>query len=157
MTGRRHFHSPVRAAMHGFSMIEVLIALVVLAVGLLGLALMQTMNLRYTQSANHRTMATNLAYDLLDQMRANRLSAEQFDAATFAVGAGGGPPCPARRVNTVTVTENITRWQCQVVEALGADASANVDYNAGQATVVLAWGDRIPNEAPTSFAVVTRL
>lgn len=136
-------------------MIEVLIALVVLAVGLLGLALMQTMNLRYTQSANHRTQATNLAYDLLDQMRANRLSAEQFDAATFAAGTVTGALC-SRPLNTIKVTDTIARWQCQVVEALGAEASANVDYNAGLATVQLTWGERL-SDGPPTFAVETRL
>ena len=67
---------PMRFGAHaaGFSMIEVLIALLVLAFGLLGFALLQTLNLRYTQSANTRTQATNLAYDLLDQMRSNRLT-----------------------------------------------------------------------------------
>ena len=149
MTGRNRFRTPTRAtAVRGFSMLEVLIALVVLAVGLLGLALMQTMNLRYTQSANHRTQATNLAYDLLDQMRANRLSAEQFDAATFAAGAVSGAGC-TRPVATVSVAATIGRWQCQVVEALGTQATANVDYNAGQATVVLTWGERIQGAPPT--------
>ena len=56
----------------GFSMIEVLIALLVLAFGLLGLAFMQTLNLRYTKSAQQRTQAVNLASELLDTMRANR-------------------------------------------------------------------------------------
>lgn len=73
----------------GFSMIEVLVALVILAIGLLGFALLQTMNLRFTQSANYRTQATNLAYDLLDQMRANRFQAVWYGGASGAsFGAG---------------------------------------------------------------------
>lgn len=123
-------------------MIEVLIALIVLAIGLLGFALLQTMNLRFTQSANQRTQATNLAYDLLDQMRANRFQAAYYsgtDGAGFDVGdvtACGNPPTGA-----LTISDSIARWQCQVVGTLGETASANVTYNNGDVTVGVAWGD----------------
>lgn len=146
-------------------MIEVLITLVILAFGLLGFALLQTMNLRYTQSANHRTQATNLAYDLLDQMRANRLYAAKYNDASFDAGeAGDGTDCTRPVGNAIPITgagsdvSVIGRWQCQVVEALGEDAAATVTYNNGEAVVTLTWGDRITNEvADTSFVVRTRL
>jgi type IV pilus assembly protein PilV len=56
---------------HGFTMIEVLIALVVLSIGLLGLAGLQSTGLRFNQSAGMRTQATQLAYDMSDRMRSN--------------------------------------------------------------------------------------
>ena len=62
----------------GFTLIEVMIAILVLAVGLLGFALLQTMNVRFTQSANYRSQATNLAYEMLDQIRLNRVSGAQY-------------------------------------------------------------------------------
>ena len=55
----------------GFTLLEVLIALLVLAIGLLGLAALQTTGLRSNQMATSRTHATQLAYDILDRMRAN--------------------------------------------------------------------------------------
>jgi type IV pilus assembly protein PilV len=55
----------------GFTLIEVLIAMVVLAVGLLGLAGLQATSLRNNQSAYNRSQATELAYELADRMRAN--------------------------------------------------------------------------------------
>ena len=55
----------------GFTLIEVLIAMVVLAVGLLSLAGLQATSLRNNQSAYNRSQATQLAYDLADRMRAN--------------------------------------------------------------------------------------
>lgn len=167
---RRASASPGRRQ-RGFSMIEVLIALVVLAIGLLGFALLQTMNLRYTQSANYRTQATNLAYDLLDQMRANRLSAAQYSNATFAVGAVSGANaanCSRPVGSNIPITgagsanSVIGRWQCQVIEALGNQASATVTYNNGEAVVTLNWGERMRFTAPldassTQFTVRTRL
>lgn len=136
-------------------MIEVLVALVVLALGLLGFALLQTMNLRYTQSANYRTQATNLAYDLLDQMRANRLSAAQYAGATFVAGSVSGNDC-SRPTADVTVAESIARWQCQVVDALGAEARATVTYATGTATVTISWGERVSDD-DTTFIVRTQL
>ena len=55
----------------GFTLIEVLIAMLVLAVGLLGLAGLQATRLKNAQSAYNRSVATELAFDLADRMRAN--------------------------------------------------------------------------------------
>jgi len=60
----------------GFSLIEVLVALVVLSMGLLGLAAIQLTGLKNNQSAYFRTSATVLAYDMADRMRLNRSVAE---------------------------------------------------------------------------------
>ncbi len=53
----------------GFSLLEVLIALLVLSVGLLGLAALQNVSVANTQGANHHTLATTIAYGALDQVR----------------------------------------------------------------------------------------
>lgn len=148
----------------GFTLVEVLVAIVVIGVGLLGFALLQTMNLRFTQSANYRTEATNLAYDLLDQMRANRYQAAQYSGtagAGFAAGSVTGQSCSRPVGAAATVAANVARWECQVVEALGPTASAQVTYAGGQVRVTIAWGDQRwdaanPN-ALTSFAVETWL
>lgn len=129
----------------GFSLIEVLIALVVLALGLLGFALLQTLNLRYTQSANYRTQAANLAYDLLDQMRSNHFAAAWYAGpagASFNPGDVTSRAC-SRQVGTVTIQHNVVRWQCQVFAALGDQAQATVTYNNRDVVVTLSWGERL--------------
>lgn len=60
----------------GFTMIEVLVALFVLALGLLGLAMLQTTSLRLNTNSYSRTQATFLAYDILDRIRANPVGFE---------------------------------------------------------------------------------
>ncbi|MCK5830700.1 MAG: type IV pilus modification protein PilV [Methylococcales bacterium] len=55
----------------GFTLIEVLIAMFVLAFGLIGLAAVQMTGLRNNLSAHNRIQATILAYDMADRMRAN--------------------------------------------------------------------------------------
>lgn len=154
-----------RTASAGFSLIEVLITLIVLAIGLLGFALLQTMSLRYTQSANARTQATNLAYDLLDQMRSNRYQAAWYggsSGASFTAGSVSSTQCASRPTGTVSVAASTQRWKCQVWRTLGPTAAATVTYTGyGDVSVVISWGDQRwdqtePN-ALTSFAVTTRL
>ncbi len=143
----------------GFSMIEVLIAIVVLAIGLLGFALLQTTNLRYTQSANTRTLATNLSYSLLDQMRSNRLSAAQYSDASFETETLTAAACPPSTAGDA-VDQGIASWQCQVFNALGPSAAATVTYDAsGEAAVQLEWGERsaVAAESTTEFTARTQL
>lgn len=56
----------------GFSVIEVLIALVVVCIGVLGMAALQGKTLRYTNEAGNRNAAAMLATDLIEMMRSNR-------------------------------------------------------------------------------------
>jgi type IV pilus assembly protein PilV len=131
-----------RGTQSGFSMIEVLIALVVLGVGLLGLALLQTTNLRFTKSADQRTQAVNLATEMLDMIRANHSEVAAYaaiDEGSFAsVTATDG--CDAG--DTLTSDDNIERWKCEVVEALGSDASADVEFTAPtEVRVTVSWED----------------
>ena len=106
----RYSRRPGRGKAAGFSLIEVMVAVLVLGVGLLGFALLQTMSVRFTQSANQRTQATNLAYDMLDQMRVNRLAAGQYvgnyAAATSGAGCvpGGNVSAAARKAKICTAT-----------------------------------------------------
>ena len=60
---------------HGFTLIEILLAVVVLSGGLLGLAGLQLTGLKSNHSAYLRSQATILTLDIADRMRANRISA----------------------------------------------------------------------------------
>jgi type IV pilus assembly protein PilV len=65
----------------GFTLIEVLISMLVLAVGLLGLAGLQATGIRNNLSAHYRSQASMLAYDIADRMRANLVTAQNRDVA----------------------------------------------------------------------------
>lgn len=75
----------------GFTLFELLIAVLVLAVGLLGLATMQTQGLKSNSSAEKRTEATFLAMDIMDRMRANP---NGVLAGSYAINTGALPPDP---------------------------------------------------------------
>ncbi|WP_213875356.1 type IV pilus modification protein PilV [Pseudomonas sp. dw_358] len=55
----------------GFSLIEVMISVLILAVGLLGAAAIQLTALKYTDSSTMRSQASFIAYDMMDRIRAN--------------------------------------------------------------------------------------
>ena len=63
--------APNKITYGGFTLLEVLVALVVLSIGLLGLAALQTTSLQFNTGSYYRTQATYLAYDIIDRMRAN--------------------------------------------------------------------------------------
>jgi len=69
-----------RSKESGFTLLEVLIALLVLSIGLLGLAALQTVGLRSNQVATLRTQATHAVYDISDRMRANPPGLTQANA-----------------------------------------------------------------------------
>ncbi len=71
----------------GLSLIEVLIALIILAIGLLGTAAMQTLSMESTVNANYRSVALYMANDLIDRIRANPVAHENghYDSTAGAV------------------------------------------------------------------------
>jgi len=76
----------------GFSLIEVMISLLILAIGMLGLGGLQVASLKGTTNAHSRTIATMYAMELADRMRANPLGVKGgFYGAT--VSCSGGEYC----------------------------------------------------------------
>lgn len=71
----------------GFSLIEVLVALFVLSIGLLGLAALQTTGLKFNHQSYQRTQAVIQAYDIIDRMRHNTVGKNGGSYNTIALGA----------------------------------------------------------------------
>jgi len=74
----------------GFTLVEVLVALVVLTVGMLGIAAVYLEGLRSSRTAMLRTQAVMLAADMSDRIRANRYvfsGAQAYDPATAVAAA----------------------------------------------------------------------
>jgi type IV pilus assembly protein PilV len=95
----RHMHLPERRQ-GGFSLVEALVALVVLSVGMLGIAALYVESLRSGRTALLRTQAVTLAADMADRIRANRsggiayeaiVTSANTNAACAPLGAGCTP------------------------------------------------------------------
>jgi type IV pilus assembly protein PilV len=97
----------------GVSLLEVLIAVLVLSVGLLGIAGLQTANLRNTQSAHQRTVAVLLAVSMSERIRANPTAAE---AGLFVLGKN----CTALNAGSSIESVEHANWMTEIQTNLGA-------------------------------------
>jgi len=109
---RLHIHKH-----RGFTLLEVLIALLVLSIGLLGLAALQTSGLRSNQMATMRTLATQIAYDMTDRMRANPTGVNNSEYVITTAQA------PAATTATGTALDDLTEWRAQVARLPGGLSS----------------------------------
>ncbi len=111
-----------RRAASGFTMLEVLISIVVIAFGLLGVAGLQAFALKNNQSAAYRSVATSLASDMVDRMKANPLAA--FAGAYNGANSGAyGSPVPTCLTgpgcsSTELASNDLYEWRLLVRDAL---------------------------------------
>lgn len=91
----------------GFSLIEVMVALIVLSIGMLGIAGMQVRGLQFGQQALVSTRAIGLAGDMADRIRANSAAGVVSPGDAYAVGnqdPAATPPFPCADTDTFSVT-----------------------------------------------------
>ncbi|MFC5771309.1 type IV pilus modification protein PilV [Thauera sinica] len=122
---------------NGFTLLEVLVAMLVLSIGLIGLAGMMASTLRNNHSAYHRTQATWLAYDIIDRMRANRTVALN-NSYNISIGATAA----ATEEDSPMVIQDLNAWKTALSAALpGGDGSIAVVPATRAVTVVVQWND----------------
>lgn len=155
-------HVPISGALRsafpscrGLTLVEILVALLVLSIGMLGFAALQTTSLRFNTSAYYRTHATALAYDLADRMRANRQAAR--DGAYTVAFQDPPPDCNAIALGVGSVAEqDIAAWRntlaCRVPQSTGS-----VVPNGNEITVTVRWDDSQGQQPPMEFEVTTAL
>ena len=91
-----------RFVQRGFSLIEMLVALVVFSVGLLAIAGMQTMSKQANFEALQRTAASQIAYGLLEDIRVNGDAVNVYlGAGEMGGGSRGGEPAPNCSGNSI--------------------------------------------------------
>jgi len=148
-------HRPL--AQSGFSLLEVLVALLILSVGLLGLAGLQGRGLRDNNQALVRSRAVQCAEDILDRMRANRTNAAgyEIDLGTpdLETRLDRGDLESALSGYAGIVRTDLVEWKNNLANSLPeGDGSVQVDGNL--TTVVIRWTE---NGAAQDLTVVTRL
>ncbi len=154
------FRGIYRPPQQGFTLVEVLVALVVLAIGLLGLASLQMMSIKFNSDSYLRTQATTLAYDIADRMRANRTAAlsgayhspTTADAnakqAAYVACSGGSCSCYAGgNCNGANLALfDLGTWYQRVELALpgSTESRPTISYDAATniATVTINWRER---------------
>ncbi len=130
--------SRLPSAARGTSLLEVLVTLVIMAMGLLGLAKLQVNNLRQQQNSLHRTEATLLANDILDSMRAAN-SVNHDQAGAYVVTTGSTSAAGPNPVATADVSD----WKTRIAQAL-PQGDGSISVNGRIATIRIEWNDRRP-------------
>lgn len=139
---------------NGFTLIEVLIALIILSIGILALATLQTASLNFNAGASQRTQATILSYDMADRMRANR-SATLADEYNIAFQSPA-PACAAANQAGTMAQQDISAWRMAIACRL-PDATGSITRNGNEFTLNVRWDDSKGQGDPMELQVTTAL
>lgn len=156
LTGRRGSRPP-----RGFTLVEVLITIIIMSIGLLGVAGLQLAAMRSNHSAYLRTQATLAAYDVIDRMRVDPAS---FNGAHFKSDAASDSDAFDDWVRELGGLQ----LRSPVGESLGeVNCAADNACLAGNCQVTVRWDDSRGEDVAleqtgratnaTSFSVCTRL
>lgn len=136
----------------GFSLVEVLIALVVMSVGMLGIAGLYVQGLQAGRTSMFRHHAVTLAGDVADRIRANPIAGAAYNHAANATGTDNN--CVAGGVDCIAAdmaANDIFLWQAQATETLPSGAVAVVFATPVGAPptyqITVSWTE--PGEVPT--------
>jgi type IV pilus assembly protein PilV len=160
----------------GFSLFEVLIALIILAIGMLGIAKTLLIAHKSNSSNYMRQQAIQSAYDMLDRVNANRQAAINGSYNAGNLVSGGAPPKPGSPSTNCTMTScsstdmasyDIWHWLTNDVTQLpngcGKVATATSGINT-TITVTVQWDDSateqtlgIANSSPSQLIIQSEL
>ncbi|MCY1417349.1 hypothetical protein D3C76_681350 [compost metagenome] len=134
----------LRKKSEGFTLIEVLIALVILAVGLLGMATLMTSSMQSSQGAYRRSQASLLAYDIVERMRFNREQAVTTDdytlsttsSATTSPSCGTGGCTPQQQAQM-----DLYQWRAALDSALPGATVSITRSNENKYQITINWDE----------------
>lgn len=117
-------HMRTKQKMAGLTMIEVLVTLIILSVGLLGMAGLQITGVRSANNSSYRTQATLLANDMAERMRANSAAVDNnvfmaVNSANIDCTAKPDPYCSDHSISSVVTAAQT----CTTAEMAAYDIS----------------------------------
>lgn len=117
-----------KRAQEGMTLIEVLVAVLILTVGLLGAAAIQLNALKYTDSSRMTSQASFIAYDMMDRIRAN-------SGADYTIT----PPTSGNL--SVARDQDLFDFTSNIASALGATATGTIALSQRVYTITITWDD----------------
>jgi type IV pilus assembly protein PilV len=105
-------YKQISSKQSGFALLEVVIAMFVLAIGILGAGALQTVGMQTTQGAYYRSQAMFIAADAVNRMRANRASASSY-AGVDTQTSSGSTTCMSAAAGcsaSALVAADIQQW-----------------------------------------------
>ena len=119
------------ASQRGVGLIEILVAVLVLGIGVLGVVAMQALTLKNTGSSSSRTQAAIQIYSMMDIIRADRANIGSYNTNVYVSGDGSG------------TVGTMAGWLDTLKTTVGPDAEGLVscDANTMICTVGVQWDD----------------
>lgn len=142
------------AAQRGVGMLEVLIALLVLAVGVLGFAGLQMTALNKSDEANHRAAAVLIAQEAIERFELNPSQRNTYLTNGWTAGTAGATPngacinpeeaCSSAQIATWDIAQ--LSWQAANLIPGGRIMAADCDFNNQLTCVIVSWDEQDPTE-----------
>ena len=150
-------HLLKRNRSQGFTLLEVLVAMVVLSIGLLGLSGLQTSSLRNNHSAFLRSQATLLSNDIIDRMRANSDSALAGDYDIDYAATPTSSTCTSGCSATDVANIDLGEWRAYLARLPGREGQIDVPVpgEPNVAEVRVRWADT--RDSSNKLEIVTRV
>jgi len=132
-----------RRASAGFSLVEAMVSLIVISVGMIGIAALYGQGLSAGRTALSRTIAVNLAATMAENIRVNRLAQAAYAGAgannNCDPAAGGGVDCTPAQM----AAHDVFLWNADVAAQLpnGVGAVAFVDGTPPTYTITVTWDE----------------
>jgi type IV pilus assembly protein PilV len=124
----------------GFTLIEVLIALLILAIGVLGIAALQFKALRYSYDTNIRNQISFLSSEIADRMRINRTNIADY-VANYTVDIDN-PSAACNNATGANAANDLLCWYNAIDAVMPHDSTANITATGSLYTVAMGWTDR---------------
>jgi type IV pilus assembly protein PilV len=134
----------------GVTLIEVLVAIVIFSIGLLGLAAMQLHSLQFNETASVRGHAVFLAYEMADRIRA-RPDGAALSGFELAICAPGDEEC------VVSTKADHVEWRANLARQLPG-GTGSVAIAGNRATITVQWSEtRTGGAENQTISIVTRI
>ncbi len=150
-----------RCDQRGVSLIEVMVTVLVLAVGLLGVASMQTFGVRLVRDAGLMTQASYMASNMADKMRSNLSAASQYDGVDgtdtrcLTPNPSASPPIPA----CSAAQRDLIAWNEAIRRVLPA-SQGSVESAGNIHRITVSWresADSTQDDSERDYTLVVRL
>ena len=146
----------------GFTLVEVLVSMVILAVGLLGIAGMQMKGLKTTGNANSITLDSYLAENLIERMRNNP---QGVDGGGYNVSPVNGtvptdPNCLPSCTSATLAQTDLYIWGQALSSDLPSGSGGVVPQGDGTFIVTVSWSDVTelgPNASVQPLSYIVRV
>lgn len=129
---------PAWRTQRGASLLEVLISVLILGIGMLGIAALQATALRNSQSSLEQSQAVIQTYAILDALRVNRDEAVGYTSS--------GLMCDVPAAAGTLVSADVRRWMQDLHSALGDGACGGINCVADDCTITVQWDDSRASE-----------